>query len=97
MSNVAATAATGSPPPPDNEPEAAAPAAPALAAGNLVSYTWADTYAPGPDGKGAERTRYGIVVDVPAQVDGEPQTVTVSWLDGAATLPAELLDAVSGA
>jgi hypothetical protein len=106
-----ATAATTAPaPPPAPEPVAPEPTAPALAAGNLVSYTWEDTYAPGPDGKGAPRTRYGIVVAVPAAVEGEAQgrlvppswqpeapTVTVSWLEGTATMPAELLDAVTGA
>ncbi len=93
-----ATAATTAPaPPPAPEPVAPEPTAPALAAGNLVSYTWEDTYAPGPDGKGAPRTRYGIVVAVPAAVEGEAPTVTVSWLEGTATMPAELLDAVTGA
>jgi len=77
---------------------AAAPAAPtSLVAGNLVSYTWEDSYAPGPDGKGTPRTRHGIVVGVPAFVEGEAPTVTVSWLEGTATMPAELLDAVTGA
>lgn len=87
MTATAATAANPGTPAAD-EPT---PAPPALAEGNLVSYTWEDTYA-----DGAKRTRYGIVVDVPEPVEGEAPTVTVSWLEGAATMPSELLDAVSG-
>lgn len=91
MSDTAATAATASTADAPPAPEPAPAAAPNLAPGNLVSYTWEDTYA-----DGAKRTRYGIVVDVPEPVEGEAPTVTVSWLEGAATMPSELLDAVSG-
>jgi hypothetical protein len=77
------------------EASPAAPASPALVPGNLISYTWEDTYA-----EGAERTRYGIVVAKtepdPANPDAPP-TVTVAWLEGAATMVAADLSPVAGA
>lgn len=97
MTDTAATAATAAtssaPAATEPAPEDTTAAAPALAVGNLVSYTWEDTYI----GEGKTQTRYGVVVAVPDPVDGEAPTVSVSWLEGTATLPAELLDTVSGA
>lgn len=93
MTDTAATAATAA----TADAAPAAAAAPALAPGNLVSYTWDDHYSPLPDGSFRRSTRYGIVVAAPAPAEGEAPHVTVAWFEGAgAAMPAELLEPVSG-
>lgn len=94
MSDTAATAATAPPvadpaPPAPTEPEPTA--APSLSVGNIVSYTWEDTYTD------SKQTRYGVVVTVNETAEGDAPTVDVAWLEGTATMSAELLDSVSGA